>query len=157
MTRLRTEEPLSSKRRVLNEEECKWAEWKIGMIAYIYVNGRCGDISCTAVDGYDETLGEAASGESTVAWRRVAKLYAPEVNSRAVACWTGASWVTSRHAWHSPSVMSSSARETLRRDHDGQHEHVHCSAAAPRKYIATGCVVEQRPTDGLKRLQGPGS
>ena len=62
MTRLRTEEPSSSKRGVLNGEECTWADWKIGMIADISVKGRCGDISCTAVHGNDETLREAASG-----------------------------------------------------------------------------------------------
>ena len=85
------------------------------------------------------------------------KLHAPKVKSRVVPCWTGASRVNSWHGWHSPSVMSSNARKTLRRDPDGQHEHVHCSATARRKCIETGCVVEQRPTDGLKRLQEPNS
>ena len=85
------------------------------------------------------------------------KVHAPKVKSRVVACWVGASRVNSMYAWHSASVMSSNARKTLRRDPDGRNEHVHCSATAPRKCIETGCVVEQRPTDGLKRLQEPNS
>ena len=64
----------SSERRVLNGEECKWAEWKIGVIADISVKGRFGDISCTAVGmkhcGKQQPLTEAVEsvvGESTVA------------------------------------------------------------------------------------------
>ena len=76
-----------------------------------------------------------------------------EVKSRGLLDWSFASDFKARLALFERPRM----RGTLQRDHDGQHEPVHCSATAPRKCIETGCVVEQRPTDGLKRLQEPNS
>ena len=139
------------------------------MIAYISVKGRCGDISCTA--GNDQTLrgsskrtrqpltevvqsvlgekhgGLEASRETPRARR--------EVKCRGLLDWSFAGEFL---AW-----LALSERDVFKcENHFGefmtrQDEHVHCSATVPRKNNETGCVVEQRPTDGLKCLQEPNS